>query len=218
MTIEGIIIGLLGIALGAAFCVAGFRYFLLVLPIWGLFVGFTTGAAATATLLGEGFLGSALGIAVGVVLAIVFALLSWFYWWGAVAVIAGTLGFAITHAILAAIGFNADGFLSTLIALASGVLVAVVALAVNAPKYIAIILTALAGAAWLTVGVALVPGIIKTTELDQGPLAALFNTNGILWILIWIVVAVAGIVAQVQMTRRWQKDIVVAYSERRPGA
>jgi hypothetical protein len=218
MSIEGIVIGLLGIVLGAAFCFAGFRYFLLLLPIWGLFAGFATGAAATAALLGEGFLGSVLGIAVGVVLAIVFALLSWFYWWGAIVVIAGTLGFAVTHALIEAIGFSADGFLSTLIAVAGGVIVAFVALALNAPKYIAIILTAFAGAAWLTAGIALLPGIIKTTDLDKGPLAALYNTDGILWIVIWAVVGAAGIVAQLQMTRQWQQDIVAAYAERRPGA
>ena len=218
MSIEGIIIGLLGIALGAAFCFSGFRYFLLLLPIWGLFVGFMTGAAATAALLGEGFLGSVLGIGVGVVLAIVFALLSWFYWWGAVVVIAGTLGFAATHAILEVIGFSADGFLVTLIALVGGVVVAVAALAVNAPKYIAIVLTAAAGAAWLTVGITLILGIVKTTDLDQGPLAALYQSSGVLWMLLWAGLAIAGIVAQVQMTKRWEKDIIVAYSERRPGA
>jgi len=52
MSIEGIVVGLLGIVLGAAFCFSGFRYFLLLLPLWGLFVGFTTGAGATAVLLG----------------------------------------------------------------------------------------------------------------------------------------------------------------------
>lgn len=103
-----------------------------------------------------------------------------FSWWGAVVVIAGTLGFAMANAILGAIGFNADGFLVVLIALVGGVPVAVIALAVNAPKYIAIILTAFAGATWLTVGIALLPGIIRTADLDRGPLAALYLTNGIL--------------------------------------
>ena len=217
MSIEGIVVGLLGIVLGAAFCFSGFRYFLLLLPLWGLFVGFTTGAGATAVLLGEGFLGSVIGIAVGVVLAIVFALLSWFYWWGAVVVVAGSLGFMATNLVLSAIGFNADGFVGTLIALVVGVAVAVAALLANAPKYIAIILTAFAGAAWLTAGIALIPGIIKTDALAHGPLVAVYQTNGILWVIIWGVLGAAGIVAQLQMTRQWEQDIVVAYDGRRPG-
>ena len=215
MSIEGIVVGLLGIVLGAVFCFAGFRWFLLLLPIWGLFVGFTTGASAMSLLLGEGFLAGTLAIVVGVVFAVIFALLSWFYWWGAVAVLGGALGYAVALGLLEAIGFNADGFVTAIIAVAAGVAVAVVALVVNAPKYVAIILTAFAGAAWLTAGIALALGIIKTDELGAGPLAAVY-VQGWFWILIWAVVAGAGIIAQVQMTRSWDQDLVVSYDARRP--
>ena len=215
MSIEGIVVGLLGIVLGAVFCFAGFRWFLVLLPIFGLFVGFTTGASATSLLLGEGFLASTLAIVVGVVFAVIFALLSWFYWWGAVAVLGGALGYAIALGLLEAIGFNADGFVTALIAVTAGVAVAIGALLVNAPKYIAIILTAFAGAAWLTAGIALVLGIIETTGLDAGPLAAIY-VEGWFWILIWAVVAGAGIIAQVQMTKAWEQDLVVSYDSRRP--
>lgn len=215
MSIEGIVVGLLGIVLGAVFCFAGFRWFLLLLPIWGLFVGFMTGASAMSLLLGEGFLASVLGIVVGVVFAVIFALLSWFYWWGAVAVIGGLLGYAVALGLLEAIGFNADGFVTALIAVAAGVAVAIGALVVNAPKYVAIILTAFAGAAWLTAGIALVFGIIETTGLDAGPLAAIY-VAGWFWILIWGVVAAAGVIAQIQMTKRWEQDLIVGYDSRRP--
>jgi hypothetical protein len=216
LSIEGILVGLLGIVLGAAFCFAGFRYFLLLLPIWGLFVGFMTGASATALLLGDGFLGSVIGIGVGVALAIVFALLSWFYWWGAVVVVAGSLGYFLTHWVLVAIGFNDNGFLPAVISVIAGLVIAFGALAINAPKYIAILLTAFAGASWLTAGLALLPGIIKTDQLQAGPLVAVY-TQGILWIVIWGVVAAAGIIAQLQMTKRWEQDLVLVYDSRRPG-
>ena len=85
----------------------------------------------------------------------------------------------------------------------------------NAPKYVAIILTAFAGAAWLTAGIALVFGIIETTGLDAGPLAAIY-VAGWFWILIWGVVAAAGVIAQIQMTKRWEQDLVVGYDSRRP--
>ncbi len=216
MTIEGIVVGLLGIVLGAAFCFSGYRYFLILLPVWGLFVGFMTGASATALLLGGGFLGNVLGIVVGVVLAIVFALLSWFYWWGAVAVIAGTLGYAAAHAIMEAIGFNADGFLAAVVAIVAGLVVGFGALAVNAPKYLAIVLTAIAGAGWLVAGVALVPGFMDTGDLAAGPLVALYRM-GAIWIVAWGVVAAAGIIAQLLMTARWSVELEAAYAGRRPG-
>ena len=216
MSIEGIVVGLLGVALGAAFCFAGFRLFLLLLPIWGLFTGFMVGAGATATLLGEGFLASTLAIVVGIVVAIVFALLSYLYWWGAVAVIAGALGYWVAHWLLVVIGFSADGFVTTVIALAAGVILAFAAIVVNAPKYVAIILTAFAGAAWLAAGIALFLGIIKTDELTDGSLVAIYKAEGWLWIAIWGVAAAAGIIAQLQSTARMEQDLTVSMAERRP--
>jgi hypothetical protein len=215
MTLEGIVIGILGIVLGGAFCFAGFRWFLLLLPVWGLFAGFMVGAQATAALLGEGFLVSVLGIVVGVVLALVFALLSYLYWWGAVLVVAGSLGYWLTHWLLSLIGFSGDGVVITIIAIVGGVAVGLVALLINAPKYVAIILTAFSGAAWLVAGIALIPGIISTAELANGALVALYKESWV-WIVLWAVVAAAGIIAQLQMTRRWQQDIVLMMEQRRP--
>jgi hypothetical protein len=215
MTLEGIVIGVLGIVLGAAFCFAGFRWFLLLLPIWGLFAGFMVGAQATAALLGEGFLAGVLGIVVGVILAIVFAVLSYLYWWGAVLVVAGSLGYWLTGWLLSLIGFTGDGLVITIIALAGGAALALVALLVNAPKYVAIILTAFAGAAWLVAGFALIPALITKDDLANGALVALYK-EGWLWIVLWAVAAAAGIIAQLQMTRRWQQDVVVMMEERRP--
>jgi hypothetical protein len=215
MSIEGIFIGIIGLVLGAAFTFGGFRWFLLLLPIWGLFVGFTAGADAVSTLLGEGFLSGALAIGVGIVLAIVFALLSYFYWWGAIAILAGWLGYEAVHWLLVAIGFEATGFLPFIISLAAGAVVAVAALLVNAPKLIAIILTSFAGAAWAVAGFALVFGIIKPDELTTGPLAAVY-TQGWIWIIAWGVLGAAGVIEQMMTTARVERDLVAVYSQRNP--
>ncbi|MEI7743156.1 MAG: hypothetical protein WCK58_05315, partial [Chloroflexota bacterium] len=200
MSIEGILIGLLGIVLGLAFCFGGFRWFMLLLPVWGLFAGFTAGAGAVSVLLGESFLASILGVGVGVVLALVFALFSYLYWWGAVVVVAGGLGFAVTQLVLGAIGLNPGGLLVVLISIVGGAVVALVAMAANAPKHVAIVLTAVAGAGWLAAGLALMLGAVKTDALGGGALVAVY-TAGTLWIAVWAIAAAAGIVAQVQMTR-----------------
>lgn len=215
MSLEGIVIGVVGILLGAAFAFAGFRLFLLLLPLWGLFAGFMVGAGATATLLGESFLASTVAIVVGLVVAVVFALLSWFYWWGAVLVVAGSLGYVVTHWLLVAIGFSADGWIGVLIAVVAGVAVAIVALLANAPKYVAIILTAFSGAASLSAGIALVLGIIKPDDMSNGSLVAIY-TQGWLWIVIWAVVAAAGIVFQLGSTRRMEADLAAQYAGRAP--
>ena len=56
-TIEGLLLGLLALAIGGAFAFWGFRVFLILLPIWGFFVGFLLGANAMAALVPDsGFL------------------------------------------------------------------------------------------------------------------------------------------------------------------
>ena len=215
MSFEGLFIGLIGLVLGAAFTFGGFRFFMILLPIWGLFVGFTAGADAVSILVGEGFMASVLAIGVGIVLAIVFALLSWFYWWGAIIVLAGWLGYEAVHWLLALIGMNPTGFIPFAIALVVGVVVAIGAFALNVPKLVAIVLTALAGAAWLTAGIALIPGIIKPDDLTYGPIAAVY-TQGWLWIAIWGVLAAVGIIEQLMTTARLERDVVAMYSTRNP--
>ena len=51
-TIEGLLIGLLAIAIGMAFAFYGFRVFLILLPIWGFFAGFLLGANGVSYILG----------------------------------------------------------------------------------------------------------------------------------------------------------------------
>jgi hypothetical protein len=215
MSLEGLLIGLVGLVLGAAFTFGGFRWFMLLLPIWGLFVGFTAGADAVSALAGEGFLASVLGIGVGVAVGLAFALLSWFYWWGAVIVVAGVLGYEAAHWLLVVIGLNASGPITFLISLVAGAVVAFAALAINAPKLVAITFTALAGAGWMTAGIALVPGIIKPEQLSNGPIAAIY-TQGWLWILIWGVLAAAGILEQLMTSARIEQDLNAMYAGRRP--
>jgi len=216
MSLEGLVIGIIGVVLGAAFAFAGLRWFMLLLPIWGAFTGFMLGSGAMATLLNEGFLASALGIVVGVVLAIAFALLSWFFWWGAVTVIVGSLGFMVAEWLMGVIGFDPGGFITIVVALVVGLVAAGAALLANAPKYVAIIVTAFAGAAWLTAGVALILGIIKPDDLPHGALAGIYAQGSWLWIVIWAVVSAAGIVAQLQMAARDQQDLVALYEARSP--
>jgi len=215
MSFEGFLIGLIGLVLGAAFTFGGYRWFMLLLPIWALFVGFAAGADAVSVLAGEGFLASVLGIGAGIVLGLVFALLSWFYWWGAVVVIAGVLGYEAAHWLLVVIGLNAGGPITFLISLVVGAVVAFGAIAINAPRIVAITFTALAGAGWMTAGIALVPGIIKPDQLSNGPIAAIY-TQGWLWILIWGVLAAAGIIEQLVMSARIEHDLTVMYAARRP--
>src|SRR6187402_3995229 len=61
------------IAVGAAALFVGFKLWLVLLPIFGFFVGFVVGAELISTWLGDGFLQNVLGIVVGAVTAVIFA-------------------------------------------------------------------------------------------------------------------------------------------------
>ena len=50
MTLEGILLGLVALAIGAAFSFYGFRFFLILLPLWAFLVGFSAGAQLMSVL------------------------------------------------------------------------------------------------------------------------------------------------------------------------
>src|SRR6188508_2629541 len=49
-----LVIALLAVILGVLFAFGGWRFFLILLPFWGLFMGFNIGTEATRALLGDG--------------------------------------------------------------------------------------------------------------------------------------------------------------------
>ena len=64
--ISTLLLVVLAALLGLAFCFVGYRFFLVMLPIWGFFAGFWIGAYGTSLLLGTGFLGTTIALVVGV--------------------------------------------------------------------------------------------------------------------------------------------------------
>jgi hypothetical protein len=53
--------GLIGILFGLALCFAGYRLFIILLPIWGFFFGLALGAQTLQALFGMGFLTALIG-------------------------------------------------------------------------------------------------------------------------------------------------------------
>jgi hypothetical protein len=88
------------IAVGAAALFVGFRLWLILLPIFGFFVGFVVGAELISTWLGDGFLQNVLGIVVGAVTAVIFAFLAIFWWWAGVVLVLAGFGFVVAAVVL----------------------------------------------------------------------------------------------------------------------
>src|SRR4029434_9372030 len=100
MTFESLCGTLFALLIGLAICFAGYRSFLILLPIWGFIFGFGVGAQALQSLFGVGFLSVATSWIAGFVVGAGFAVLSYLFYAFAVGLIAGSLGYALGVGLL----------------------------------------------------------------------------------------------------------------------
>jgi hypothetical protein len=189
-----ILIGILAVVAGVAFCVAGLKFFFILLPIWGFVAGFVTGAALISAVFGDGFLSTTLGIVIGFVFGLLFALISYLYWYISVILAAGTVGFVFGTSLFATFGMDTE-WLLFLIGLAFGVAFGVGAYLIQLPFYLIIASTALAGAAIAIGGVMLIFDQINREDIGEGLVWEKIGDNWWLWI-IWIFAGALGIGAQ----------------------
>ncbi len=203
--------GLIGILFGLALCFSGYRFFLVLLPIFGFFFGLALGAQ-TLQAISPGnfpFLMTITSWIVGFIVGGVFAVLSYLFYVAAVAIIAGALGYSAVVGILMAIGLNM-GFLVWLIGLVAGVVLAVVTIRFNIQKYVIIIATAVLGAEAIIGSIVLMfnPKILQVAQNgDSNPIRQILQlSDAPLLVILFIVVVVLGIVAQIKQNQNFNLD------------
>ena len=204
MSLEGIVIGIVALLVGAALTFAGYRFFLILLPIFGFVAGFYVGSAAVTALFGDGFLSTVTGWLVGLVGGVAFAVLSYLFYYVGVVILAAAVGASIGSGVMAWLGFD-PGLLTLIVAAAAAIVVAVAAMILAVPKYLVIVLTAVAGASTLIGGVLLIVGVLKPGDLHDGAVAAEIRQS-LLWLVVAIVVTLAGIGTQVRTARFYVLD------------
>jgi hypothetical protein len=219
MTLEGIAVGLLALAVGAAFTFWGFRFFLILLPIWGFFAGFIFGANGISYLLGDGFLATTLGWVVGFVLGIVFAILSYLYYWVAVVLLGAAVGYAAGIGLMHWLG-NGGGLLAFSVGVIGAVILAGLVIVLRVPKYLVVVLTAFGGAFTAVYGVALIFNVVPLKDttsgnVDQaggGILGSFAQANlGALWVVAAVVLGAVGLLYQMRTTTEIESLAVDAY-------
>src|SRR6187455_2155417 len=146
------------IAVGAAALFVGFRLWLILLPIFGFFVGFVVGAELISTWLGDGFLQNVLGIVVGAVTAVIFAFLAIFWWWA---------GVVLVYGLLPAIGMDAE-VLSWVIGLTIAAIFVVAAVVLRLPRALVIVASSLWGSGAVLAGVLVILNQIAVEDLGFG--------------------------------------------------
>ena len=203
--------GLIGILFGLVVCFAGYRLFLVLLPIWGFFFGLVFGAQTMQALLPANFpmLASVSSWIVGFIVGGVFAVLSYLFYMVAVAIIAGSLGYSIGVGLLLAIGMQMN-FIVWLVGIVVAVILVVVTFRFNLQKWVIIIATGVLGAG-VIVGAIVGMFYPKASDLVN-PVKTVLSASPLTAIL-FIVVAVLGILAQGRQSRNFKLESYDRWSE-----
>jgi hypothetical protein len=199
MSIEGIVVGLLAIAVGLAWAFYGLKAFTILLPIWAFFVGLLAGASWGQEFLGQGFFGTVTSWVLGLVIGIVLALISYFWYYGAIALIGGAIGYTLGAGLLAAIGLT--GFLSVVVGLIVAAAVAILVIVLAVPVWLVIFLSAIGGAVAAVNGLWILLGQIKLDDISSGLGEGLIRQGFLSWVLVFLVAA-AGVFYQMRSLGR----------------
>ena len=188
--------------LGSLIAFAGYRLFLVLLPIYGFFFGLSFGAHSVQALFGDGFLSTTTSWVVGFFAGLLFAVLSYLFWVFAVAIVAGSLGYALVAGFFSLFGADLD-VLVWIIGVVVGIVFGIAAVVLNLQKAIVIIATALLGA-WTIVGTFLFLFTSATPEslAESGAKMILDDHPG--WFVIFAVVAALGMIFQFQVNRTYE--------------
>jgi hypothetical protein len=123
-------------------CLHGYRLFL-SLPVWGFVAGFLLGAQTLQALFGTGFLSEVSSWVFGLIVGLLFAVLSYLFYIVAVAVLAGTFGYALGVGLMGALGID-FGLITWLVGIVLAVVVAGATILLNIQKWVIVLATAVA--------------------------------------------------------------------------
>ena len=200
---------MIALLFGLVVCFGGYRLFLALLPIWGFFFGFALGATSLQALFGVGFLATVTSWIVGFLVGALFAVLSYMFYAFAVAMIAGSLGYALGAGFMNLIGLDWN-WLVWQVGIVAAIAAVVVTFWFNIQKYVIVAATAIGGAGMIVI--TLMFGYIGMTlaKFFENPVRLALQDSP-LWAIFFVLLAAAGIVVQIVTTRTY---VVEAYETR----
>ncbi len=204
MAFQLMCMGLIAVLFGLVMAFMGYRLMWIVLPIFGFFFGFALGAQTLQWLFGVGFLATITSWIVGFIVGAIFAVLSYLFYFLAVALLAGAAGYGLAVGILGAIGLE-GGFLVWLIGIVVGVALALVVLRFNIQKWAVIIITAAAGTSVIIYTMLAAFADLPPLALMENPVRMAIE-NSFLWLVFFLVVAGAGIFVQFKASNAYEVE------------
>ena len=193
-----VVVGVLALVIGLLLCFRGHAAMRALLALWGAFVGFGLGAGLVAALTDQGYLETVTGWLVAIVLAVLLAALAYVFFAVAVVLAFASMGFVLGRTVAAALGAD-EPWVLTVVGLAGGVLLGLLAVVTNLPELVLIVVSAFAGASVAVAGLLLV---LDRFDVDDVTAARVPLADQPVWYVGQLVLAVVGIVVQLRHTRR----------------
>ncbi len=200
-----LIAGIIALLIGIAFCFAGYRFFRILIAIWGFLAGFLLTAQAFAISSNGHFLVSIVGLVIALIVGLVFALLAYYLYVAAVVILCASVGFWVGTGLMTAFGFGIHSGPALIVGIIFAILLALLTLALNLAKFFIIIITAFGGASTIITGVLLLLRVIPLDYLSLGVVGAIIR-GSLLWSLIWLILAIVGIIAQLSSTQQYAQE------------
>jgi hypothetical protein len=184
---------------GIVLTFGGYRFFLVLLPMFGFLFGFLFGAQTVEALFGGGFLATLAGWLAGAAVGALFAVGSYLLYILAVAIAGGALGYALAVGLLEAVGLG-FGALTWLVGLIAGAALAVAVVVFNLQKWAVIVATSLLGAGVIVGTLLYLFGGLPPAALAQNPVRHVLQTSP-LWLAMYLAIAALGVVLQHLLNR-----------------
>jgi hypothetical protein len=201
--------GTIALIFGLTVTFLGYRLLWALLPIWGFFFGFALGAQTIQVIFDIGFLATITSWVVGFIVGAIFAVLSYLFYFAAVALLAGAFGYGLTVGVLGAIGLE-FGIIAWILGIIVGVIVAAVVIFLNIQKYAVIIITAIGGTSVIIFTLLAAFGNLSPAALLLDPVRMAIE-NSFWWLLFFLVMAGAGIFVQIQSNRAYEIEAYNRY-------
>jgi hypothetical protein len=205
MAWETLAVALMALIIGAAFCFGGYKWFMILLPIWGFVTGFSIGAYSISGVYGESLLSIVVIVVAGAILGLIFAVLAYLLFPAAVILLGASLGYTAAWTIVTSLGFS-PGLIPVAIGIAGAIALAILAVRYHLPKYIIIVSTAMLGSIGIIMGILLLMGEVTLEGLNQGLTQYLIEASAT-WPVAWLALAVIGLLVQLRRAWTYEMDL-----------
>jgi hypothetical protein len=200
--------GLLTVVVGIVLCFGGHRFFRFLMVLVGFATGFVLGGSGIAVATHGQFLDSIWGWVAAIVVGLVLGGLAWPFYSAAVAILGGFVAYLIGTGVMAFLGYG-TGTLTQAAGIVAGAVIIVIVFLLRIHRLIVILVTAVAGAGAMLSGVLILLGKLNF-DLNTADDPTAFVRSSPLWVLILVVLTLAGMGAQWRIRSRAPKPVPAA--------